>query len=101
MREGGEGVCGKLLSYANVSRTAKDHFTERACRGYQQDMGQASLHRDMQHVTSCASERNWSLFGNIFSKTKNQKIAYVRGNSREGGFGPDEEIMLSAIDVLD
>ena len=58
-------------------------------------------------VTSCASGRNWSLFGNIFSKTKNQlalerakKIAFIRGNS-QGSFGPDEEILLSAIDVLD
>jgi hypothetical protein len=59
------------------------------------------------HVTSCATERNWSLFGNIFSKTKNrlaleraQKIAFIRGNSRES-MGADQEIMLSEIDLLD
>ena len=59
------------------------------------------------HVTSCATERNWSLFGNIFSKTKNRlalerakKIAFIRGNSKEST-GADEEVMLSVIDVLD
>jgi hypothetical protein len=59
-------------------------------------------------VTSCAPERNWSLFGNAFSKTKNRlvlervkKIAVIRGNSKEGGRGADEEIMLSAIDVME
>jgi hypothetical protein len=59
------------------------------------------------HVTSCATERNWSLFGNIFSKTKNrlaleraQKIAFIRGNSRES-MEAYQEIMLSEIDVLD
>eukprot|EP00983_Pelagomonas_calceolata_P096981 1158195-Pelagomonas_calceolata.AAC.4 len=30
-----------------------------------------------------------------------KKIAYIRGNSREGGTGADEEIMLSEIDVLE
>jgi len=59
------------------------------------------------HVTSCAPERNWSMFGNIFSKTKNRlalerakKIAYIRGNS-SGSLGADEEILLSEIDVTD
>ena len=59
------------------------------------------------HVTSCATERNWSLFGNIFSKTKNRlalerakKLAFIRGNSK-GSTGADEEVMLSVIDVLD
>jgi len=59
------------------------------------------------HVTSCATERNWSFFGNIFRKIKNrlmlehaQKIAFIRGNSKES-MGADEEIMLSEIDMLD
>jgi len=58
------------------------------------------------HVTSCASERNWSLFGNIFQKTRNrlalqraQYIAYVRANSSLGGKGVDEEVMLSIQDL--
>ncbi|KAJ9519893.1 hypothetical protein QJQ45_014620 [Haematococcus lacustris] len=40
------------------------------------------------HVTTAAAERNWSVFGQIFSKTRNRltldsakKIAYIRGNS--------------------
>jgi len=46
------------------------------------------------HVTSCATERNWSLFGNIFSKTRNrlhlekaQKLAFIRANSSLGQAG--------------
>ena len=52
------------------------------------------------HVTSCTTERNWSLFGNIFSKTRNrlhlekaQKLAFIRANSSLGQAGGlDEEI---------
>ena len=59
------------------------------------------------HVTSCASERNWSLsLGNIFQKIRNrlalqraQDIAYVRANSSLGGKGLDEEVMLSIQDL--
>jgi len=60
------------------------------------------------HVTSCATERNWSLFGNIFTKTKNRlalerakKLAYIRTNGSQRTLGADEEIQLSVIDVLD
>ena len=61
------------------------------------------------HVTSCATERNWSLFGNIFTKTRNrlaleraQKIAFTRNNlnSLKGAKGTDEEIQLSVIDLI-
>ena len=59
------------------------------------------------HVTSCATERNWSMFGHIFSKSKNRlalerakKIAFIRGNSCQN-LGADQEIMLSEIDVLE
>ena len=58
------------------------------------------------HVTSCATERNWSLFGNIFTKTRNRlalgrahKIAYVRANSTMGAKGADEEVQLSIADL--
>jgi len=59
------------------------------------------------HVTSCSTERNWSLFGNIFSKTKNRlalerarKLAYIRSNSISGVVGADEEVTLSLADVV-
>ena len=58
------------------------------------------------HVTSCATERNWSMFGNIFSKTRNrlalrraQAIAYVRENSSIGENIVDQEVMLSVADL--
>ena len=52
------------------------------------------------HVTRGATERNWSLFGNISSKTRNrlhlekaQKLAFIRANSSLGQAGGlDEEI---------
>ena len=60
------------------------------------------------HVTSCATEHNWSLFGNIFLKTKNplaldraKKLAYIRSNGTQRTLGIDEELQLSVIDVLD
>ena len=61
------------------------------------------------HVTSCATERNWSLFGNIFTKTRNRlllkkahKMAFIHANSRMGQAGRlDEEIRLSLIDFMD
>ena len=58
-----------------------------------------------------SSERDWSMFGNIFTKTRNRlalvperahKMAYIRTNSSLGGKkGADEEIRLSVMDVLD
>jgi len=58
------------------------------------------------HVTSCATERNWSLFGNIFQKTRNrlalrraQDIAYIRANSSLEGKGVDEEVLLRIQDL--
>jgi len=59
------------------------------------------------HVTSCSSERNWSLFGIIFSKAKNRlalektnKLSYIRSNSDSGGTGADKEFALSLADVV-
>lgn len=58
------------------------------------------------HVTSCSTERNWSLFGHIFTKTKNRlalerakKVAYIRSNSSSGATGADEEVALSLADI--
>ena len=62
------------------------------------------------HVTSYASERNWSMFGNIITKIRNRlalerahEMAYIRTNSSSpsGKKGADEEIRHSVMDVLD
>jgi len=44
------------------------------------------------HVTSCSSERKWSLFGNNSSHTKSRlalewakELSYVRSNNDKGG----------------
>ena len=95
------GKCGQLLSIYNPAQRASDHFKSAACKGVKQAQGQASPQFPLiskaagrllsAHVTSCATERNWSLFGNIFSKTRNrlalehaQKMAYIRTNSSKG-----------------
>ena len=127
---GGEGVCGKLLSSKNPSKSAQDHFKVQGCKAMRQEAGQARLHQQKAkfwqahmyqkfphlsaaaarllsaHVTSCSSERNWSLFGNIFSKSNNRltlerarKIAFVRSNISSRAVGPDEEVQLSPADL--
>jgi hypothetical protein len=56
------------------------------------------------HVTTCAAERNWSLFGNIFTKPRNRlaleratKLAFVRGNMGPKQASADEEIMMQLL----
>ena len=41
------------------------------------------------HASTCASERNWSLWGNLFTKARNrlgleraEKLIYIRQNSK-------------------
>jgi len=57
------------------------------------------------HASSCSSERNWSLFSNIFNKTNNclaleraKKLSYISSNSDSGGTGIDEDVALSLAD---
>jgi hAT family C-terminal dimerisation region len=61
------------------------------------------------HATSCASERNWSIWGNIYTKARSslalsraEKLVYVRGNSKADPAAgkDDEEVMLRVLDVL-
>jgi hypothetical protein len=58
------------------------------------------------HVTSCASERNWSLWGNIYVKARNRlgleratKLVAIRGNSKQGTVmeAEDEEVLLTLL----
>ena len=42
---GGEGVCGKLLSSKNPSKSAQDHFKVQGCKAMRQEAGQARLHQ--------------------------------------------------------
>lgn len=59
------------------------------------------------HATSTASERNWSVWGQIYTKYKTRlglvkggKIVYIRGNSKivEGEDNELEEICLQVVD---
>jgi hypothetical protein len=57
------------------------------------------------HVTACASERNWSLWGNVYPKCRNRlalekgnKLVFIKGNGPKGDNRPDEEVMLSLLE---
>jgi hypothetical protein len=52
------------------------------------------------HTTACAAERNWSLWGGVYTKGRNrlnltlgEMIVFVKGNLR-GAEGQDEEVLL-------
>lgn len=52
------------------------------------------------HTTTCAAERNWSLWGNVYSKGRNrlglslgEMMVFLRGNS-SSSVGQDEEVVL-------
>lgn len=56
------------------------------------------------HTTSAASERNWSIWGQLYTKCRThlalgraEKLVYIKGNSQQGTVGDDEEITLSML----
>eukprot|EP00611_Tribonema_gayanum_P021855 TRINITY_DN4297_c0_g2_i1.p1 TRINITY_DN4297_c0_g2~~TRINITY_DN4297_c0_g2_i1.p1 ORF type:complete len:177 (-),score=10.78 TRINITY_DN4297_c0_g2_i1:76-606(-) len=57
------------------------------------------------HVTSCATERNWSLWGNIFVKGRNrlalqraEKLVMIRGNAKNiEHHRSEEKVVLSLL----
>ena len=65
------GCCGKLLGTANLSRTAKEHFTEKGCKGFRQDKGQELL-QQQQQATQIAGKHRLA-----FECAK--KVAYIKG----------------------
>lgn len=61
------------------------------------------------HATSCASERNWSLWGNIFVKARNrlsitraEKLVFIRGNSKalERVLLPEDDALIELLSAL-
>ncbi|EFJ41284.1 hypothetical protein VOLCADRAFT_98721 [Volvox carteri f. nagariensis] len=64
------------------------------------------------HTTTCAAERNWSLWGNIFSKARNrlaqeraEKLIYIRqnddSNKGKGSRLSDEEVVMTLLAAED
>jgi hypothetical protein len=55
------------------------------------------------HVTTCSSERNWSMWGNVYTKARNrlqitraEKIIFISSNTSRGQSGKfDEDLMLN------
>jgi len=74
-------------------------------------MSQAAVRLLSAHVTSAASERNWSVMGN-FTKTRNKlalerakKLAYIKSNGvagggPQGGEGSAHEVLLTLVDLV-
>ena len=61
------------------------------------------------HATTCASERNWSLWGNLFTKARNrlgkeraEKLIYVRQNinvlQKSRVSVNDEEVVMALLE---
>ena len=55
--KGGEGICGKLLSTRNVSKSAKDHYTFHSCKGVRIKQGQAMLQVGPNNTPGVGSKR--------------------------------------------
>lgn len=53
------------------------------------------------HVTACAAERNWSIWGQVYTKSRNrlsltlgEKIVYIRGNLSKPEDASDYEVAM-------
>jgi hypothetical protein len=56
------------------------------------------------HVTTCSCERNWSVWGSVYTKARNrlaieraEKLIYIRCNSTTPSKKNDEEILLEVL----
>jgi hypothetical protein len=65
---------------------------------------QAAVRLLSMHTTTCASERNWSLWGTIYTKARNRlaleranKLVFIRGNGRQA-MVQEDTIMLSLLE---
>jgi hAT family C-terminal dimerisation region len=57
------------------------------------------------HATACATERNWSLWGTVYTKcrsnlalAKGEKLVFIKGNDTKAADVLDEEIMLELLE---
>jgi hypothetical protein len=57
------------------------------------------------HVTACATERNWSLWGNVYPKCRSYlaierggKLVFIKGNDKAASEQTDEEVMLKLME---
>lgn len=67
------------------------------------ELSRAAIRLLSMHATSCASERNWSLWGSVYTKARNrlsisraEKLIFIRGNSDVCSHS-DDNIMLSLL----
>ena len=63
-------------------------------------MAKAARRLLAMHATACAAERNWSAWGQVYTKGRNrlnltlgEMIVFIKGNLR-GSEGQDEEVLL-------
>ncbi|EFJ39011.1 hypothetical protein VOLCADRAFT_88786 [Volvox carteri f. nagariensis] len=88
-------ICGEVLGAKNPSATAPNHLKKHSKAADKAQEG----------------KRNWSLWGNIFTKARNrlgkeraEKLIYIRQNRKalqmERG-GKDEEVLMQLLEGLD
>ncbi|KAG5176098.1 hypothetical protein JKP88DRAFT_228204 [Tribonema minus] len=60
------------------------------------------------HVTACATERNWSLWGNVYPKCRSrlalergEKLVFIKGNDKAAERKTDEEVMLTVMEAAE
>jgi hypothetical protein len=66
-------------------------------------MAKAAVRLLSMHVTTCASERNWSIWGKVYTKDRSrlglslgEQIVYIRGNLA-GGCSNSEDVVLAEL----
>ena len=67
--------------------------------------GQALLPR---HVTTCSAERNWSVWGNVYTKARNrlaveraEKLVFIAGNNGCSNGADAHEVAMEVLDAGD
>ncbi len=101
--------CDSLLSPSkkgkDVARTVLRKFWGHAGTCSYPGVAEAAIRLLFMHPTSCASERNWSLWGNVFTKSRNrlaitraEKLIFIRGNTAAAGHYSTCEDLLQLLE---
>ena len=68
-------------------------------------LAKAAVRLLSMHVTTCAAERNWSVFGNVFSKARSrlavsraEKLVFIKANMGAQYNEGDSEILLDVME---
>ena len=61
-----------------------------------------------RHVTTCAAERNWSVWGNVYTKARNrlavgraEKLIFIAGNKGCRNVSEEQEVTMLLLEEAD